>query len=85
MKTEIQDKIIKRYESLRKRDGHSISRMDVALTLDAVDDAMGLDVDRLMGADDINFMHDVAGMVGHIDPATGQLLRGFRPRYVKDQ
>lgn len=42
-----------------------------------------LDLDRLLEADDANFMHDVSGIAQHIDRETGQLDGQFLPRFFK--
>ena len=36
----------------------------------------------LLGADDANFMHDIAGISQHLDRKTGKLAAGFRPRFA---
>jgi hypothetical protein len=36
----------------------------------------------LLAADDLNFLHDVSGIVNNIDTDTGRLLNCFRPRFA---
>ena len=42
-----------------------------------------LDLDKLLDADDFNFMHDVLGIMKHIDRKTGELRDFFLPRFSK--
>lgn len=42
-----------------------------------------LKLDELLAADDFNFIHDVAGIMRHIDRETGQLKNCFYPRFSK--
>lgn len=39
-----------------------------------------LDLDKLLGADDFNFSHDVFGIARHINRSTGKLENFFVPR-----
>jgi hypothetical protein len=39
-----------------------------------------LDLEKLLGADDFNFSHDVFGIRRHIDRETGELGNCFLPR-----
>lgn len=41
-----------------------------------------LDLDRLLNADDFNFIHDIAGIAKHIDRSTGRLDGIFLPRHA---
>jgi hypothetical protein len=40
-----------------------------------------LDLQRLLDADGLNFVHDVAGIGSHLDRRTGKLEGCFRPRF----
>lgn len=42
-----------------------------------------LDLERMLKADDFNFMHDISGISSHIDRTTGKLLNCFLPRFAK--
>ena len=42
-----------------------------------------LDLERLLAADDLDFAHDVWGIVDHIDRETGALKGGFHPRFAR--
>ena len=44
---------------------------------------MPLDFERLLGADDFNFLHDVSGIARHMNRDTGMLENCFRPRFAK--
>lgn len=39
----------------------------------------------LLGADDLDFVHDVFGIRNHINRSTGQLENCFLPRYASNQ
>ena len=43
---------------------------------------MPMEFERLLGADDFNFAHDVFGIRRHMDRSTGQLLNCFVPRFA---
>lgn len=40
-----------------------------------------LDLQRLLGADRFNFLHDVVGIDRHVSRQTGRLDRFFQPRF----
>lgn len=42
-----------------------------------------LDLERLLAADDFNFIHDVYGIARHIDRETGELGGCFSPRFSR--
>jgi hypothetical protein len=42
-----------------------------------------LDLDGLLLANDLDFTHDVCGIMRHIDRKTGTLTNCFLPRYAK--
>jgi hypothetical protein len=39
-----------------------------------------LDLEKLLAADDFNFLHDVGGIRRHLNRTTGKLLECFSPR-----
>lgn len=41
-----------------------------------------MDLQRLLEADDANFLHDIQGIQRHIDMSTGELRDCFLPRYA---
>ncbi len=44
-----------------------------------------MDFERLLAADDFNFIHDVKGIERHIDRATGHLGGFFLPRFARPE
>ncbi|MFZ2949003.1 MAG: hypothetical protein WA003_05920, partial [Desulfuromonadaceae bacterium] len=44
-----------------------------------------LDLDKLLAADDSNFLHDVIGIIRHIDRRNGQLINCFLPRFARKE
>ena len=79
--------VAKRYESIvpaNERTGYG--RINLIMDLTAADGVNGnrpLDWDRLLAADDFNFMHDVCGISRHINRETGELEGFFLPRFTK--
>lgn len=77
-------KIVQRFEALLTRLGlvppkRSDLLMDVAA---CHSNGCSLKLQSLLDADDANFLHDVAGIVRHIDRTTGKLGDCFVPRYA---
>ena len=71
--------IVKRAKSIGvKRDPLSLE-MDI----EAAHENCPLKLDELLKADDFNFMHDVIGIVNHLNRQTGELENFFLPRYAK--
>lgn len=66
--------------------GYSLEdRMSFIMDLSAADGCNGnlpIDWDRLIEADDFNFMHDIGGIHHHLDRSTGKLEGGFLPRFA---
>jgi hypothetical protein len=44
-----------------------------------------IDLQRLLEADDANFLHDILGIQRHIDMSTGELRDCFLPRFAVNQ
>lgn len=44
-----------------------------------------MDFQRLLDADDFNFMHDITGIANTMDRDTGKLARLFLPRMAKKE
>lgn len=60
------------------------SRMDIHMDLSATHcNGNPLRLDDLLAADDFNFLHDVCGIMKHLDRDTGKLTGGFTPRFTK--
>lgn len=66
-------------------------RMDLMMDLDAThSNGCPLDFQKLLDADDFNFMHDMSGISNCLDrdddsPTAGQMLNLFRPRCAAKQ
>jgi hypothetical protein len=56
-------------------DAHSL-QMDLAAT----DFTCPLDLEKLLSFDDFSFIHDVTGIMAHLDRSTGNLKDHFLPR-----
>lgn len=41
-----------------------------------------IDFERLLAADNFNFVHDICGIARHLNRETGELLDMFRPRFA---
>lgn len=64
--------------------GHDIrvDRKDVLMDLSMVHlSGNKLRLEELLAADDMNFIHDVAGINRHLDRETGKLMDCFSPRF----
>lgn len=61
-----------------------VDRQNVLLDLTICHFSAGqrIRLDDLLAADDLNFIHDVAGINKHLDRETGELMDGFRPRFL---
>lgn len=65
----------------------------LGLTMDMVathSNGCPMDFERLLAADDMNFVHDIKGIERHLDrddasPTGGQLLDCFLPRFAKPE
>lgn len=63
-------------------------RINLVMDLTAADGENGnlpLDWERLLAADDFNFLHDIGGISRHIDRETGELGGYFVPRFTAKQ
>ena len=77
-----------RYEAMTPNLGRGYCRINLVMDLCAADGVNGnnpLDWDRLLSADDFNFMHDVAGICRHMNRETGELGGCFLPRFTAHQ
>ena len=60
------------------------SRLDVSMDLTACHvNACELDLDGLLAASDGDLVHDVGGIMAHLNRRTGKLEDYFMPRYAK--
>lgn len=75
-------KIVSRAMHLAEDHGLKYSKMEWTMDITAAHlNGNRLDLDRLLAADDFNFMHDVFGIRRHLDRETGKLLNCFSPRF----
>lgn len=76
----------KRFEAMTpKANRKGYHRQNLVMDLTAADGVNGntaLDWDRLIAADDFNFLHDVFGISKHINRNTGRLGGHFLPRFT---
>lgn len=75
-----------RYEGMTPNLHRNYRRINLMMDLCAADGVNGnapIDWDRLLAADDFNFMHDVSGICRHINRDTGELENCFVPRFTK--
>lgn len=71
-------------EIVKRMDFDAPDRLKVTMDLTAChSNAVPLDLARLLKASDADILHDVVGIMNHIDRSTGKLLDHFRPRYAK--
>jgi hypothetical protein len=62
------------------------SRTDLCMDVTAVHaNGNPLRLEALLAADDFNFAHDMSGICNCLDRNTGQLMRGFSPRFSQPQ
>jgi hypothetical protein len=80
-------KACERYERITEAKANPrYKRINLLMDLTAADGMNGnepLDWDRLLDADDFNFLHDIHGICDHIDRVTGVLGGCFLPRFTK--
>jgi hypothetical protein len=77
---ELIDKIVDRAVAIEA----SIDRLSLNMDLSATHaNGCNLDFDKLIAFDDFNFVHDVGGIMDHLDRTTGQLKDCFLPRCAK--
>jgi len=75
--------IVERAEIVAADLGSSVDRLSLTMDLTACHaNGTPLKLDELLGADRFNFVHDVWGVIGHIDRRTGKLTDCFLPRYA---
>ena len=61
--------------------GIGMTNLELSMDLSAVHALNPLRLAELSKADDMNFSHDIAGIVGYLDRKTGKLRNFFVPRY----
>ncbi|MBK1793395.1 hypothetical protein JHL21_02645 [Devosia sp. WQ 349] len=82
-------KAAERYEQMTPPAARSgYERINLMMDLTAADGVNGnrpIDWDRLIAADDFNFLHDIGGISRHVDRTTGHLGGCFLPRHTLPQ
>lgn len=69
-----------------KYDIIELDRIDLEMDLCAVHaNGCPINFDVLLAADDLNFAHDVFGIVRHLDRTTGKLGNFYLPRFAVPQ
>lgn len=66
-----------------KASGGRISFMMDLLAADGANGNPPIDFERLLAADEFNFLHDVCGIARHLDRETGKLQNFFIPRFAR--
>ena len=59
-----------------------LDHLSLTMDLGAAHIACPMRLDDLAEADDFNFLHDVGGIMRHIDRTTGELTDCFVPRFA---
>jgi hypothetical protein len=78
-------KIVDRAEKLARRFKQPTVRAAIALDLVMAHRMQPLDLELLLKADDVNFVHDVFGIMRHIDHNNGAMRDCFVPRFARFQ
>jgi len=58
----------------------TFDRFDTMMDISAVHLKTPIDLDRLLEFDDFNLLHDVFGIIRHVDRETGELKNCFLPK-----
>lgn len=80
--SDIVDRAIKLH---KKNTGNALDKMSLHMDISAANVGCPLDLTKLFKADNFNFVHDVYGIMNHIDRKTGKLTRSFLPRTAKGE
>ena len=79
---ELMSSIAKRAKELYDPIGYSRDVISWYMDVETVHLTIGLDLERLLAADDGNFGHDLSGIAKHLNRETKQLEDCFSPRYA---
>ena len=60
-------------------------RMSMIMDIENVHAEIGLKLNDLLNADDLNFAHDIVGIQQNIDRRSKKLQNLFLPRYAKEE
>lgn len=72
--------------SRAKTTHHKIDALSLTMDITAVhlnDPDIHLDLEGLLNFDNFNFVHDIIGIIQHIDRNTGRIIKGFLPRCAR--
>jgi len=82
--TELIQKIVQRALKYWERLGLDMNRSNLEMDISACHaNGCPLELQKLLDADDFNFIHDIAGIMQHINRKTGKLKKLFLPRFAK--
>lgn len=73
---------VTRARALYVAHGHEVDKLSLTMDITAAHaNGYPLRLADLLAADDFNFLHDVGGIMQHMDRETGLLLDHFSPRF----
>lgn len=75
--------IVKICERAEKMNINKGDRFTMIMDLDNTNQSIGLKLNELLNACDIDFVHDITGIQSNINRETGKLENYFLPRYAK--
>lgn len=76
-------RIVDRAVKMAKKTGGRIDELSLHMDIAATHASNPLRLDDLEKADDFNFVHDIYGIMRHLDRNTGLLTDCFVPRFSK--
>ncbi len=77
--------IVKICERAEEMDISAGERITLLMDLENVHHNIGLNLEGLLAADDLNFVHDIVGIQTHINRNTKELEDFFVPRYAQQR
>jgi len=80
--TELIIKIAERAVKLYHTSGVEIDVTDTKIDIATVHQSMPLKLDKFLNGDTFNFCHDIIGIATHLNRDTGELEKGFLPRFT---
>ncbi len=83
--TPAERKIVEAITKRAVKAGIYSKRIDADMDISAVRAQIPLRLEDLLGADNFNFSHDMAGIRRHLDRSTGELTGFFLPRFAQPQ
>ncbi len=80
----LESKIADRAIAMARTAGIQYDKMTAVMDIDAVhSNGNPLRLQELLESDDLDFAHDIFGILAHLDRNTGRLLDCFSPRYSR--